>query len=50
MCAPIDAANSETKSEVDGDDDQGAADISANFATYRYPCAKETEDCTRYAD
>jgi len=50
MCAPIDAANSETQSEVDSDDDQGAADISTNFATNRYPCAKETKDCTGYSD
>jgi len=50
MCAPIDSANSETQSKVDGDDDQGAADISANFATNRYPRTKETKDCTRYSD
>jgi len=50
MCSPIDSANRETKGEVDGDDDQGAADISANFATNRYPCAKEAEDCARYSD
>jgi len=50
MCAPIDSANSETEGEVDGDDDQGAADISANFATDCYPRTEETKDCARYTD
>jgi len=50
MCAPIDAANSEAKSKVDGDDDQGAADITADFATDCYPRTKETKDCARYTD
>jgi len=50
MCAPIDSANGEPQCKVDSNDDQGAADISANFATDCYPRTEETKDCARYTD
>jgi len=50
MRAPIDATNGEAQSKVDSNNDQGAADITADFATDCYPRTEETKDCARYTD